>query len=294
MSLREKWGRWWREVILGILALACLSVWSLVLAHRETNVLKVYFLDIGQGDSIFIDSPTHGRILLDGGPTNKVLSELGQILPFGDKRIDVMIESHPDADHITGLVGVLKNYKVGAFLEPGVNSANHVHVTLEDEVKAENVPKLIARRGMNVDFGDGAKLTILFPNQDVTNWDTNDASIVAKLTYGDKSFLLTGDSTKKAEYILLGLNSAILKSDVLKAGHHGSKYSTSLIYAQAVAPEYAIISAGTNNKYGHPSKEALSVLNQVGAKILATETAGGLTGMGTIEFDTDGTSLAYK
>ena len=106
--------------------------------------------------------------------------------------------------------------------------------------------------------------------------------------------MLTGDSTKKAEYILLGLDKDILKSTVLKAGHHGSKYSTSLAYAEAVAPEYAVISAGTGNRYGHPSQEALDVLNQVGAKVVATETAGGLMGMGTIEFDTDGETLSLK
>lgn len=147
---------------------------------------------------------------------------------------------------------------------------------------------------MNVDLGDGVVLNILFPNQDVTNWETNDASIVAKLTYGNESFLLTGDSTKKAEYILLGLGSSLLKSDVLKAGHHGSKNSTSLPYAEAVSPEYAVISAGAGNRYGHPSQEALDVLDEVGAKVVATETAGGLTGMGTIEFDTDGTNLVLK
>lgn len=286
--------KWWREGSVGALLLANFAIWSLVLAKTPGQIMRVYFLDVGQGDSIFIDSPTHGRVLIDGGPNSRVLSELGQILPFGDRRIDVVMESHPDADHITGLVSVLKSYKIGAFMEPGVNSDNQVHVTLENELNSLKIPKVIARRGMSVDFGDGAKLLILFPNQDVTNWETNDASIVAKLTYGQESFLLTGDSTKKAEYMLLALDANILKSDVLKVGHHGSKNSTSLIYAQAVAPEYAVISAGANNRYGHPSKEALDVLGKVGAKVIGTETAGGLAGMGTIEFDTDGTSLVLK
>jgi competence protein ComEC len=256
--------------------------------------LRVYFLDIGQGDSIFIDSPTHGRILLDGGPDATVLSELGKILPFGDRRIDVMIESHPDADHISGLVDVAERYQVGAFMEPGVESTNNVHVTLENVIKSKNIPDIIARRGQVIDFGDGVKLLILFPNQDVHDWDTNDASIVAKLIYGDESFLLTGDSTKKAEYILLGLNPAILKSTVLKAGHHGSATSDSVPYVQAVSPQYAIISAGANNKYGLPKQITLDTLRAAGAQILATESVAGLTGLGTIEFDTDGHSLTYK
>jgi competence protein ComEC len=283
-----------KTVVLGLLVLTNIVIWTAYWARRPGDKLSVYFLDVGQGDAIFIDTPNHSRVILDGGPTRRVLTELGKIMPFGNKRIDLVIESHPDADHITGLVDVLGKYDVGAFMEPRVNSDNSIHTILENKVSEENVPKLIARRGMVVDFHDGAKLEILFPNQDVTNWETNDASIVAKLVYGDESFLLTGDSTKKAEYILLGLNKGILKSTVLKAGHHGSKGSTSLVYAQAVAPEYGVISAGAGNKYGHPTAETLLVLNQVGAKSVATESAGGLTGLGTIHFETDGKSLRLK
>ncbi len=270
------------------LAVACISVWSLVFAHRETNLLKVYFLDVGQGDSIFIDSPTHGRVLIDGGVNRKVLSELGKILPFGDKNIDVVIATHPDADHITGLVDVVKRYKVGVFVEPGVESDNLVDDALELVVKEKNIPDLLARRGMNLDLGGGANLLILFPNTDVSTWETNDASIVAKLIYGDKSFLLTGDSTKSTEYKLMALDESVLDSDVLKAGHHGSDTSTSILFAQAVSPEYAVISAGKNNRYGHPKQSVLDILNKVGAKIVST------ADLGTIKFQTNGETLILK
>lgn len=289
-----KYTKSWRELLLILLAISALLVWKVVGAEEQSNLLHVYFLDIGQGDSIFIDSPTHGQVLIDGGPDRKILSELGKIMAFGDRSIDVVIESHPDADHITGLVDVLKNYDVGAFIKPGVESQNKVHLALDTEVSEKQIPELLARRGMELDLGGGAKLDVLFPNQDVTNWETNDASIVAKLTYGKESFLLTGDSTKKAESILLNLNSDQLESTVLKAGHHGSKNSTSLAYAEAVKPLYAVISAGLNNRYGHPSSEALKVLKGVGAQILSTESAGGLTGQGTIEFETDGETLVLK
>jgi competence protein ComEC len=280
--------KYWRETVIIVLICANLSVWFLTFSHKSSNLLHVYFLNVGQGDSIFIDSPTHGRVLLDGGPDRTVLSELGKILPFGDRRIDVMIESHPDADHIGGLVDVLKQYKIGAFIEPGVDSTNQVHITLENEVRSQSIPFLLARRGMNINFGDGTELLILYPNQNVKNWETNDASIVAKLVYGSKSFLLTGDSTKKAEYDLLGLNRTILKSTVLKAGHHGSATSSSLPYVEAVKPEYAIISAGKNNKYGLPKQVTLDTLTQVGARILST------INLGTIEFETNGNSLVVK
>jgi competence protein ComEC len=285
---------YWREAVLTLLILANASVWGLYIEHKPSKILRVYFLDVGQGDAIFIDSPTHGRILLDGGPNGRVLSELGKILPFGDRRIDVMIESHPDADHISGLVDVLRNYKVSTFLEPGVNSTNDIHTLLAEEIKKRNIPDLLARRGIDIDLGDGVKLQILFPNQDVHDWETNDASIVAKLVYGEESFLLTGDSTKKAEYLLLALNPDILNSDVLKAGHHGSATSDSPPYVDAVSPEYAVISAGKGNPYGLPKQVTLDTLRSYKAKILATEDAGGLTGMGTIEFDTDGKTLTYK
>ncbi|MBX4195829.1 MBL fold metallo-hydrolase [Candidatus Parcubacteria bacterium] len=278
----------WREVLIVALLAANLSVWSVVYAHGETNLLHVYFLDVGQGDAVFIDSPTHAQVLIDGGPDRKVLSELGKIMPFGDRSIDVVIESHPDADHITGLIDVMKQYEVGVFLEPGVESENKIDDALVNIVDEKGIPRAMARRGMKIDLGDGAELLVLFPDRDVSGWETNDASVVAKLTYGARSFLLTGDSTKKAEYILLGIDDGILKSDILKAGHHGSKNSTSLIYAEAVAPEYGVISAGKNNRYGHPSKEATDILSKVGARIVST------IDLGTIEFETDGESLVLK
>ncbi len=294
MRVFLKHRKYWREFILASLFLANIFVWTSVQARQPSNLLHVYFLDIGQGDSIFIDSPSHGRILVDGGPNSKVLSELGKILPFGDRRIDVVIESHPDADHIGGLVDVLNEYSVGLFLEPGVESPNKIDNAIHQIVQEKNIPDILARRGMKINLGDGAELEILFPNQDVSNWETNDASIVAKLIYGDESFLLTGDSTKKAEYLLLALNPDELKSNVLKAGHHGSHTSSSLPYVEAVSPEYAVISAGAKNTYGHPHQDVLDIFNKLNIKIVSTESVRNLKGLGTIEFETDGETLEIK
>ncbi len=286
--------RYGREVVLGVLILTTLCVWVLVLQKKASPLLHVYFLDVGQGDSILIDSPTHGKVLIDGGPNARVLSELGKILPFGDRRIDVMIETHPDADHISGLVDVVRRYDIGTFLEPGVESDNHIDDLLREEIRKRNIPHLLARRGMVIDFHDGVELYILFPDQDVSAWETNDASVVAKLVYGTTSFLLTGDSTKKAEYMLLAKDRGVLDADVLKAGHHGSATSDSVPYVEAVSPLYAVISAGTGNKYGLPKKEILDVFTKVGAQIISTESVAGLTGKGTIEFESDGKNLIVK
>ncbi len=277
-----------REVAVGALLLSNIFVWGAVYAREPSDRLSVYFLDVGQGDAVFIDSPTHGQVLIDGGKNRKILAELGKVLPFGDKEIDVVIATHPDADHIGGLPEVVNRYGVGLFLEPGVESENTIDDELKKRVTEKNIPSLLARRGMVINFGDGAKLQILFPNQDVSRWETNDASIVAKLVYGDKSFLLTGDSPIKTENILLKLDKEILNADVLKAGHHGSRTSTSLTYAEAISPEYAIISVGKDNSYGHPHKEVLDILSKLGVQIISTAESG------TIKFETDGKILDLK
>ncbi|MDO8728788.1 MAG: ComEC/Rec2 family competence protein [bacterium] len=279
-----------REALVGALIISNIFVWVTIYQRRPSDILAVYFLDVGQGDAILIDSPRHSRVLVDGGANRKVLSELGKILPFADKRIDVMVETHPDKDHIGGLPEVVSRYDVGLFLEPGVESENNIDDELKNRLEQKNIPKLLAKRGMVINFGDGAKFQILFPlyGQDVSNWETNSASIVARLVYKDKSFLLTGDSPIRIENVLLNFGQNLLDSNVLKAGHHGSRTSTSLVYAEAVSPEYAVISAGLDNTYGHPHKEVLDILEKIGAKIVST------TESSTIKFETDGKTLKIK
>lgn len=209
-------------------------------------------------------------------------------MSFGDKSIDVVIATHPDADHIGGLPEVFDRYEVGLFLEGGAESDNLLDDELRVRVEKEKSGRLVARRGQVIDFGDGVRLEILFPNQDVSRWETNDASIVARLVYGESTFLFTGDSPLRVENILLKLDPKSLDSDVLKAGHHGSRTSTAAAFAAAVSPEYAVISAGRDNTYGHPHKEVLDILRQASATTLST------IDRGTIEFKTDGKSLKIK
>jgi len=270
-----------KYILLGLLG-ANILVWFAIFERRPSS-LKVYFLDVGQGDAIFVETPGKRQLLIDGGRNKKVVSLLGRIMPFGDKSIDVVIATHPDADHIGGLPEVFNRYDVSMFMEAGVESDN----TLDDELH-QQASSTLARRGQVINFGDGARLIILFPNQDVSNWETNDASIVAKLEYGESSFLFTGDSPIRSENIMLNLNKEILDVDVFKAGHHGSRTSTSLTFAETVSPEYAIISAGLDNTYGHPHQEVLNILSRVGTKILNTAESG------TIKFETDGKTLHLK
>jgi competence protein ComEC len=280
--------RHYREVVVLALILSNVIVWSLVIERRPNEIMSVYFLDVGQGDAIFIDSPSHGQALIDGGRNRQVLTELGKILPFADRNIDVVIATHPDADHIGGLPEVASQYDIGAFIYPGVESDNSIDEELNKRLDEKSISKIEAMRGLTVNFGDGARLVVLFPNTDVSRLDPNDASIVARLDYGQSSFLLTGDAGLRTENILINLKKEELDADVLKAGHHGSRTSSSRGFVQAVTPEYSIISAGHDNTYGHPHKEVLDILTKASSSILSTAI------LGTIKFETDGKALNVK
>ena len=145
------------------------------------------------------------------------------------------------------------------------------------EIKNKNIPDILAKKGMRLNIGGGAFIDILFPDRDVSTWATNDGSIVARLSYGQTSVMLTGDATMKTEKIILSENSpAQLQSTILKVGHHGSRTSTSLSFVKTVSPAYALISVGKDNKYGHPHQETLDTLTQFGVKILRTDLRGSI------------------
>jgi competence protein ComEC len=278
---------WWKEGIVATLVVANLWVWILAL-NPDSGMLKVSFFDVGQGDAIFIETPSGKQMLIDGGKNKKIVSELGRTMSFGDRTLDIVLATHPDADHIGGLPEVFKRYDVEVFVEPGVESKNTLDNELHERLRAGEAQTLLARAGEIINFGDGVKLEIIFPHTDVSQWETNDASIVAKLTYGERSFLLTGDAGIKTENILLRLPEEFMDVDVLKAGHHGSRTSTSLSFAQAASPSFAVISAGKDNSYGHPHKEVLKILETVGTEIKSTAESG------TITFETDGQELRVK
>ena len=280
--------KYYKEILVGGLLLSNFFVYLAIYERLPGDTLAVYFLDVGQGDAIFIETPTHNRMLIDGGRNRKVLSELGKILPFGDRRIDVVLATHPDSDHIGGFPEVLKRYETEMFFESGVESDSELDLEINKILDEKNIPQVLAKRGIVINFGDGVTLKILFPNQNVSKWETNDASIVAKLEYGEKSFLLTGDSPMKTENILIKLDPSSLDSDVLKAGHHGSRTSTSLSFTKLVSPEYTVISSGKDNSYGHPHQEVLDILEEVRSKIMNTKD------LGTVEIKTNGRELYVK
>lgn len=280
----------WRIVWLGILLVANVLAWSAVLA-LEPGELEVSFLDIGQGDAILIETPHHNQILIDGGPPGRAaIRALGRRLPFWDRSLDLIIATHPDADHIGGLGRVIGRYDPSAILETVIPGHTAVSAELEQTIQKQAPKRLTAARGQIFNLDDDVTLTILFPDRDFPDdiSDTNLTSIVAKLSHGQIDFLLTGDSPSAIEKYLASVDGVNLQAEVLKAGHHGSKTSSDPLFLAAVRPEYAVISAGENNRYGHPHAEVLTNLTAADAKILRTDE------QGTITFQTDGQMLKLK
>ncbi len=255
-----------------------------------SNALEVTFLDVGQGDAILIEAPNDVDVLIDGGRTKKILDLLSAELPFGDDTIDVVIATHPDADHIGGLPFVLDTYTVDKVFEPGVSSSTQTYQAFQSRIRDKKIERILARRGMRIvlDTEKNIVLDILYPDRDTTGWETNEASIVARLSYGTTSFLLTGDSPVEKEWYLVKHDGIALQSSVLKLGHHGSKTSSSESFLKTVAPLHAIISAGKNNSYGHPHPSVLSRLNQLHIPYFETSK------MGSIRFVTDGVTLTQE
>jgi len=272
-------------ILIGVFVLINVFIWSAVFADEKSGVLTVAFLDVGQGDAIFIEAPNGNQVLLDGGPNKKVLAELANIMPFYDRSIDMVIASHPDQDHIGGLPEILKRYDVDIAMEPGVKHDTAVYKAFTSILESKKINHVLAKRGQKIILDEDIFIEILFPNLDVTNWDTNDASIIARLVYRDISFMLTGDSPQKMERYVVSLDGEGLASTVLKLGHHGSKTSSSAEFVGYVSPEFAIVSAGNENRYGHPHQSVLDIVTDFDIPIFSTVDSG------TIIFKTNGEDI---
>lgn len=266
-------------------------IWYFVfVSSKGSDYLKVVFLDVGQGDSIYIEAPNGRQILIDGGPDAKLLSSLAKVMPFADRSIDMIIATHNDLDHIGGFPILLDNYKVTNIIENGANSDSKIFSSLEEKVSKNKINRIISRRGMHIilDEEENIYFDILFPDRDVSNMDSNDSSIVGKLVYGENSFMLTGDATLYTENLIeWNEKENILDSDVLKLGHHGSRTSSSILWLEKVSPQITIISADKNNRYGHPHKEVLDRLSTLHIPFLSTAE------IGNIIFKSDGVNLVY-
>ena len=275
-------------IIVGIFIFVNIFIWSAVFAGEKEGVLTVAFLDVGQGDSIFIEAPNGNQMLVDGGSNASVLRELSGVMSFKDRSIDVVVATHPDKDHIGGLIDVFKRFEVGAYFDPGVTHDTGEYLTLLKVVEKEGLIATRARRGTKIVLDEEVYAEILFPDRDVSNVETNLGSVVLRVVYGESEVMLTGDSPKSIEKYLVSRDGKNLESDILKAGHHGSKTSGSESFVGFVNPEFVVISAGKDNRYGHPHKEVMEIFKRFGIKTVNT------ADVGTIIFTSDGVVFTQK
>ena len=265
----------WAYYVIAAGSVLALILGGIICYQINYQDLKVIFFNVGQGDAILISEGSH-QVLIDGGRNGKVMLEkLGKFVPFWDRNIEAVIATHPDQDHIGGLVEVLAKYKVDFILETNAKSDSATYKAFEENIAKSGAEKIEAKKGIALKFPDGTTLAILHPFFEVpeaSEYNSNDNSIVARLELSNDSFLFTGDLLEKEELALIG-SKQNLSSNVLKVAHHGSKYSTSAEFLDAVKPAEAIISVG-NNSYGHPAQEVITRLSEHGVKIYRTDEIG--------------------
>lgn len=271
-----------------VLTMVLAVVWYAVYLEDRRSLMTVSILDVGQGDAVFVDASSGAQVLIDGGPGSGVLRELAQVMPWYDHTIDVVIATHPDADHAGGLIDVLERYDVSTIVRSSVRGDTALFARLGEKFVDEDVQLVEARRGQVIDLGNDARLEILFPDRAVPDVETNVGCVVARLVYGETAFMLPCDTTKAVEEYLSRLDGERLKSNVLKAAHHGSKTSSSPIFVGYVAPEYAIYSRGCDNSYGHPHAQTIGTFARFEIPTLDT------CEEGTITFVSDGQTVARK
>lgn len=267
MSKKSRFYLW----VLGLLFVANYFLWQAVVFAQDDK-LHIYFLDVGQGDAILIRTPNHKNILIDGGPDNSVLHQLFKVLPIWDRQIDLMVLTHPQADHVTGLLEVLDRFKVKEILATFAEYPTKTNQEWLTKVSNHGCVLNWADASDDYYFREVYWDTLWPIDLDSASDDINEDSVTAKVSYGDYSILLTGDIGFSTESELLDTHSDI-DSTVLKVGHHGSRYASSEEFLFAVKPEIAVITVGENS-YGHPSADTLNRLNNVGADIYRTDLDG--------------------
>lgn len=238
--------------------------------------LKIYFFDVGQGDSIFIETEDDKQVLIDGGPDNKLIQRLSEAMPFWDRTIDLVILTHTDNDHLVGLLEVLKRYKVKGIIETGIECVKPECMIWKKLKEKEEAANILVKLGEAVILDKNTKILILNPFENLSDKKvskTNNTSIVVKLIYGDYSILLTGDIEKQIEekLVLAGID---IDTDYLKLPHHGSKTSTTEEFLENTSPLMAFISLGRDNPYGHPHQEVTERLEKRSIKYYRTDELG--------------------
>jgi len=238
------------------------------------GTMWVHVLDVGQGDSVLIETPAGNTILIDAGPAGAQVS--GQLEKLGVEELDLVVATHPHADHIGGMRPVVVKYPVGLYLDSGMKHTTRSYQALDGALDQYEVAHRAARQGETLHFDDDIVVTVLWPStirlRD-TRSDLNSNSVVLRVDHGEDCFLFTGDAEQPTERGLL--NAGLESCEVLKVAHHGSNHSTTASFIRAVDPDIALVSSGSNS-YGHPGEEVLERLESEGAVIYRTDDSGHL------------------
>lgn len=252
----------------------------------KDSELMISYMDVGQGDAAYI-KVNGNDILIDAGPRSNSKELLEQLKAKNIDDFELVIATHPHEDHIGGMVDVFKEYEVKAFYSPKITHTTKTYENLVKAVKDEGLKTKELKGGMVIDLGEGAKFEVFTPQKSEYE-ELNDYSPIMKLSFGDTSYLFTGDAEKLAEEEALAKYKTSLDSDVIKFGHHGSSSSSSNAFIEAVSPKYGIISCAKDNKYGHPHSETLDIIKKYNIKTFRTDTDG------EIILTSDGKSITFN
>jgi competence protein ComEC len=254
------------------LFLALLGVFLYEAGRFGGGRLRVVFCDVGQGDGIYIRMPTGQDVLIDGGPNNEILLCLSKNMPFWDRKIELMVLTHPDADHYTGLLPVAKQYEVGAFATSFTQKGVAGYQMLSDILREKGTKQRFVCQNDAFRFGEEVSLRIVWPRScTLSSTEKNDNSVIAVLAYEEFQVLLTGDAEENIGDFYQNLAGDV---DILKVPHHGSAGGVDEDYLQAVSPEVAILSTGVKNRYGHPAASVVKLLEKNNIKIFRTDRQG--------------------
>lgn len=252
----------------------------------KDSELMISYMDVGQGDAAYI-KVNGNDILIYAGPRSNSKELLEQLKAKNIDDFELVIATHPHEDHIGGMVDVFKEYEVKAFYSPKITHTTKTYENLVKAVKDEGLKTKELKGGMVIDLGEGAKFEVFTPQKSEYE-ELNDYSPIMKLSFGDTSYLFTGDAEKLAEEEALAKYKNSLDSDVIKFGHHGSSSSSSNAFIEAVSPKYGIISCAKDNKYGHPHRETLDIIKKYNIKTFRTDTDG------EIILTSDGKSINFN
>lgn len=261
----------WVVLLVAVLVIFDGLVWHEIIFNRQNQTPEIYFLDVGQGDSELVVLSGNIKVLIDGGPDKKILENLPAVLSYFDRRIDLVVMSHAQLDHFGGLIEVLKRYQVGAFIWNGIKNDTESFKELQKVIEENKISQIILAENDKIKYKDEI-IKIIYPSGDMDPVKSaNDAALVLKFESKNGSALFTADIGKKVEQELAAKYD--LTSDVLKVGHHGSKSSSFAGFLGEVNPKISVIEVGKNS-YGHPTKEALDRLSDIGSKIFRTDKNG--------------------